>query len=105
MVMKSGKTVTIVCPDCRSEIVVDIVTGNILYHTRPGSNKEASGKKSIQELFAEMEEQKRKNAARFEEEKEALKHRKEILEKKFEEIKKHVDTSDNTPPPSPFDYD
>ncbi|MEK6776497.1 MAG: hypothetical protein AABY87_06410 [bacterium] len=103
--MEKGKKIKIVCPECHSEIIVDSISCKILYH-EPKKNDEASPKKkSIQELLKEMAEQREKTAARFEEEKEALKHRSEYLEKKFEEIKKHVETNDNTPPPHPFDYD
>lgn len=103
--MNEEKKIKIVCPDCQSEIVVDGVTGQILYHEQKKSDEDAPKQKSIQDLMKEMEEKRKKTASRFEEEKEALKHRSEYLEKKFEEMKKHVDTSDEAPPPHPFDYD
>ncbi len=101
--MEEGKKFRIVCPDCKSDLVVDAVSGQILYHEK--KEEDSPKTKSIQELMKEMQNKKQETATRFEEEKEALKHRSEYLEKKFEEIKKHVDTSDDAPPPHPFDYD
>jgi uncharacterized Zn finger protein (UPF0148 family) len=103
--MEKEKTIHILCPCCNTEIVVDIGSGRVLYHDEKKEEKGSSKKKSIQELLKEMETQKQKTSSRFEEEKEALKNRSEMLEKKFEEIKKHVDTSEETRPPHPFDYD
>ncbi len=103
--MKKDDTIQIVCPACSCEIVVDAATGQILHHESKDTGRDKIKKKSLQELMQEMEAQKERSAARFEEEKEALRHRKQILEKKFEEIKKHVDTSEDAPPPHPYDYD
>ncbi len=103
--MKKDETIRIVCPGCNCEITVDAVTGHVIHHEPGEPAREETKKKSLQELMQEMEAQKERSAARFEEEKEALKHRKEILEKKFEEMKKRVDTSEDAPPPHPFDYD
>ncbi|OIP64462.1 MAG: hypothetical protein CO150_05805 [Nitrospirae bacterium CG_4_9_14_3_um_filter_53_35] len=103
--MGNEKRIKIICPECQSEIIVDSLSFKILYHEPKNDDEGSPKKKSIQELLKEMAEQREKTAARFEEEKEALKHRSEYLENKFEEIKKHVDTNDKTPPPHPFDYD
>ncbi len=102
--MGEEKKFKIACPECSSKIVVDAVSGQILYHEKKEA-EDSPKTKSIQELMKEMQKKKQETAVRFEEEKEALKHRSEYLEKKFEEIKKHVDTSDDAPPPHPFDYD
>lgn len=103
--MENRDKLTIHCPACNTEIVIDLATGQVLYHEEPKSEKESPKEKSMQELLKEMEENKKKSASRFEEEKIALKNRSKTLEKKFEEIKKHVDTSDEERPPHPFDYD
>ena len=103
--MEQAKKFKILCPDCQAEIVVDGVTGQILFHESKKSDEDSPKKKSMQDLMKEMEEKRKQASNRFEEEKEALKHRSEYLEKKFEEMKKHVDTSDEAPPPHPFDYD
>lgn len=102
--MEEDKKIRIVCPECRCEIIVDAASGQILYHETK-NDEDSPRKTSIQDLLKEMQEKKAKTASRFQEEKEALKHRSEYLEKKFEEMKKHVDTSDDAPPPHPFDYD
>lgn len=93
------------CPSCRADIVVDAETGEVLYHEEASGDKQELKSKSMQDLMKEMEAQRQKAAARFEDEKEALQHRKEYLEKKFEESKKRVDTSEDAPPPHPFDYE
>jgi uncharacterized Zn finger protein (UPF0148 family) len=103
--MTEMKKFRITCPGCESEILVDAVSGQVLYHEEKKPLDEPAAKKSIQELMKEMDDKRKKTADRFEEEKEALKHRSEYLEKKFEEMKKHVDTADGAPPPHPFDYD
>jgi len=103
--MENRDKLKIHCPSCNTEIVVDPATGQILYHEEPKCEKESPKEKSMQELLKELEDNKKKSASRFEEEKEALKNRRTLLEKKFEEIKKHVDTSDEERPPHPFDYD
>lgn len=102
--MSDDKKIRIICPECQSEIVVDTASGQILYH-KAKEPDDSPKKKSIQDLMKEMDEKRKMTENRFEEEKEALKHRSEYLEKKFEEMKKHVDTSDDAPPPHPFDYD
>lgn len=103
--MDKKKNFKLLCPDCQAEIVVDSKSGQVLYHESKISEEDSPKKKSIQDLLREMEDKKKEAASRFEEEKEALKNRSEYLEKKFEEIKEHVDTSDEAPPPHPFDYD
>lgn len=87
------------CPCCRTQLVVDRRTGDILHEERPKkvgrSWEEAvqAGKRKLAEaeaLFAEgMERQRRAD---------------EILSKKFDEALKRADKSD-TPPPRPFDLD
>ncbi|MDX1763042.1 MAG: hypothetical protein R3231_01845 [bacterium] len=103
--MTNPNRIEIQCPSCGAEIVVDAETGDVLYHAEPTGAKEELKAKSMQDLMKEMEAQRQKAAARFEDEKKALHHRKEYLEKKFEESKKRVDTSEDAPPPHPFDYE
>ncbi len=103
--MKNRDRLKICCPSCNTGIIVDRDTGEVLYHEEAKDEKESPKEKSMQELLDDLEEKKKKSASRFAEEKEALKNRSALLEKKFEEIKKHVDTSDPERPPHPFDYD
>ncbi|NOY52218.1 MAG: hypothetical protein GXP58_01190 [Deltaproteobacteria bacterium] len=103
--MGNQNRLQIQCPSCNTEIIIDPITGQVLYHEEAKSEKESPKEKSMQELLRELEEKKKKSASRFEEEKEALRNRRALLEKKFKEIKKHVDTSDPGRPPHPFDYD
>ncbi len=103
--MTSPNRVEIQCPTCGAQIVVDGETGDVLYHEEVSAGKEELKSKSMQDLMNEMEAQRQKAAARFEDEKKALQHRKEYLEKKFEESKKRVDTSEDAPPPHPYDYE
>jgi len=103
--MMNGDNLEIRCPSCNAKIVVDPETGQVLYHEEAKNDKESPKEKTMQTLLQELEAKKKESASRFEEEKEALRNRKALLEKKFEEIKKHVDTSNPERPPHPFDYD
>jgi len=87
------RTLTIECPMCKGEIVVDADTGEVLSH------KEL--KKEVKSFDDFLKEQKSRSSdleAKFAAAKEAQKNRAELLEKKFEAAKQNKDLKD--PPPS-----
>ena len=87
------RTLTIECPMCKGEIVVDADTGEVLSHQE--------FKKEHKSFDDFMKEQKSRSAeldAKFAAAKEAQKSRAELLEKKFEAAKQNKDLKD--PPPS-----
>ncbi len=98
---KSNKNkIEIRCPHCKSLIVVDIESGEILY-TEKFEKKEF---KSLDEVLEKNLSQKKDSDNTFKEILEKEKRRKEILEKKFSEVKEKK-KDDNTPPKNIFDFD
>ncbi|HVS63686.1 MAG TPA: hypothetical protein VMT85_09330 [Thermoanaerobaculia bacterium] len=99
-----GKRLTIRCPHCRGEMVVDAGTGAILSHR--ASKAPPGGGKSFEDLFADLERDKSRAEALFDQEREAMKDRERILEERFRKaVEDAGDVDDDTPPPRPFDLD
>ena len=73
------KTLTIECPMCKGEIVVDADTGEVLSHKE--FKKEV---KSFDDFLKEQKSRSSDLEAKFAAAKEAQKNRAELLEKKFE---------------------
>ena len=89
----------LVCPCCRTKLVVDRDNGDILHEDRP-KRAEVSWEKAVtagQEKQAEAE-------ALFDKGMDRERRADEILEKKFKEALKRADKTD-TPPPRIFDLD
>ena len=87
------KTLTIECPMCKGEIVVDADTGEVLSHKE--YKKET---KSFDEFLKEQSTRSSDLEAKFAAAREAQKNRQELLQKKFEAAKQNKDLKD--PPPS-----
>ncbi len=87
------KTLTIECPMCKGEIVVDAETGEVLSHKE--YKKEV---KSFDDFLKAQSTRSSDLEAKFVAAKEAEKSRRELLEKKFEAAKQNKDLKD--PPPS-----
>jgi hypothetical protein len=99
-----GKRLTLRCPHCHGEMVVDPETGAILSH-RPATAPPGGGK-SFDDLFADLDRQKDRAEALFEQEKAAMADRERLLEERFREaVERAGDLDDETPPPRPFDHD
>jgi hypothetical protein len=100
----AARKLTVQCPDCHAELVVDATTGAILHHraakTPPG------GGRSFEDLFAELDAGKNRAEQLFEQEKAAMKDRERILEEKFKEaMRRAEDEPDEPPPKRPFELD
>ncbi len=96
---KSGK-VTVNCPDCGSELVIDTKTGKILFH------KEAKRElKDFDSLLKGLDEQKEKAADVFEREKAALEDKDRLMEEKFKEAMKRAEETPDEDIRRPFDLD
>ena len=92
------------CPECGAHLVVDVATGEILFHKRAG--KAPAGGKDFDHLLAELKEEKSHAEEIFEREVEALKDRDRLLEQRFEEALRQAEAEpDDEPPPRPFDLD
>lgn len=95
---------TVYCPDCGSELVVDASSGEILYHK--AAKQPPAGGKDFDALLADLDTQKARAEERFEREKAALKDRDRLLEEKFEEAKRRAqEEPDDEPPERPWDFD
>lgn len=86
------KTLTVQCPMCKGEIVVDAESGEVLSHKE--YKKEV---KSFDEFLKEQNNRSSDLEAKFAAAKEAEKKRKELLEKKFEAAKQNKDLKDPFP--------
>ena len=95
---------TIECPDCGCEIVVDVATGHVLLHK--AAKKGPAEGKDFDSLFANLDASKQKAGEVFEREFSALKDRDRLLEEKFQEAMKRAEEDDDgSPPVRPWDLD
>lgn len=92
--------ITLVCPTCETELVIDSATGAIISHAE--KEKELG---SFEDLKGQMDKQKELREQLFSQEKEAQKDRKRILEEKFREAVKKADTESDEPFKNPLDFD
>ncbi len=99
----SETKVTVHCPGCKGELVVDTLTGEVLFH-KPVKAPLAGGK-DFDSLLAGLGKEKAKAAERFDSEMSALKDRDRLLEEKFEEAMKRAAEEPDGPIHRPFDLD
>jgi hypothetical protein len=78
------------CPDCGSDLVVDSVSGEVLWHKRPV--QQTSG--SLESMVAGLEAQKSEAAKRFDRQIESQKDRARILEERFKTALEQAEKSD-----------
>lgn len=89
------------CPCCDASIVVDRMSGEIVWY----KEKVKSGSKSsLEEMVSQLDAQKADAAKRFEKNLESQKDRARLLEERFKEALKRADKSDK-PMPNPLDLD
>ncbi len=89
----------ITCPCCDSLIVIDRVTGEILFHQE--KEKKITG--SLESMVSNLEAQKSEAAKRFDKQLESQKDRARLLEEKFKEALKRADK--DKPYINPMDMD
>jgi hypothetical protein len=98
------RKLTLLCPECGSDLVVDAATGEVLSHRPP--KRQAGGGKSFDALLAGLDTDKNRAEEVFEREKAAMKDRERLLEEKFREAMKRAEEEpDEGPPRRPFDLD
>src|SRR5678815_1593176 len=95
-----AKPLEIHCPCCGALVVVDPETRAILRFEAP--RKPLA---SFEEMLKEVGESKKKTESKLQRAMEEQARRDEILEKKFREAMKKAESSDEKPPPKPFDLD
>jgi hypothetical protein len=87
------------CPSCDTLLVIDRVTGEVLFHKE--KEKKISG--SLESMVSNLEVQKSDAAKRFDKQLESQKDRARILEEKFQEALKRADK--DKPYINPMDMD
>lgn len=100
---EAGK-LTLRCPECDADLVVDAATGEVLFHK--AAKRPPAGGKDLDQLMRQMREEKAQAEDLFQREVAALKDRDRLLERKFEEaLRRAEEEPDDKPPPRPFDFD
>ncbi|MBW8873793.1 MAG: hypothetical protein JF614_02425 [Acidobacteria bacterium] len=98
------RKLTLRCPDCDSELVIDAATGQVLSHRK--AKQPIAGGKDFDSLLKGLDDEKAHAEDVFQREVAALKDRDRILEEKFREaLKRAEEDPDQGPPPRPFDLD
>ena len=102
--MTKDHQLTVTCPDCGSDITVDVATGHVLFHkTAPA---EPAGGKDFEQLLAGLDESKKRADEVFEREVSALEDRDRLMEEKFRAaMKRAQEEPDDEPPPRPWELD
>jgi len=96
----SAARLTVQCPGCEAELIVDTATGAVLWH----QPLPAPPPPSLDELVKSQDAKRQEVAQRFERERRALNDRGRVLDEKVKESLKRVDPS--APPPlRPIDLD
>lgn len=102
--MTETRKITVRCPECNSDLVVDAETGEILSHRR--AKQPLAGGKDFDALLKGLDEDKARAEDVFAREVAALKDRDRLLEEKFREAMRRAEEEpDEGPPPRPFDLD
>jgi DNA repair exonuclease SbcCD nuclease subunit len=104
MPMADTRKLTLRCPDCGSDLVVDAATGEVLSHRK--AKQPIAGGRDLDSLFQELDSNKAKAQNVFEREVAAMKDRDRLMEEKFREaLKRAEEDPDQGPPRRPFDLD
>lgn len=102
--MAETRKLTVRCPECSSDIVVDAATGEVLSHRKP--KQPLAGGKDLDSLLKGLDEDKAKAEDVFQREVAAMKDRDRLLEEKFREAMRRAEEEpDEGPPRRPFDLD
>ena len=91
---------SIICPGCESTLIVDASTGALISHQE---KKKVFG--SFEDLKGDLSKKAEHRDQIFAQEMSSMKDRERLLEEKFQEALKRVDTGDATPYRNPLDLD
>ncbi len=94
------KNFEINCPCCEALLVVDRLTGEVLFHKE---KEKKAGSGSLESMVSKLEAQKDEVAKKFDKQMESQKDRARILEEKFQEALKRADK--DKPYVNPMDLD
>jgi len=96
--------VSLRCPDCGSDLVVDARTGEVLSHRK--AKAAAAEGRDFDSLLADLSSQRSRADEVFERERSALKDRDRLMDEKFKEaLKRAEEEPDSGRPLRPFDLD
>jgi hypothetical protein len=99
-----NRKLTVRCPDCNSDLVIDATTGAVLSHRK--AKQPIAGGKDFDSLLKGLDEDKNRAEDVFQREVAAMKDRDRILEEKFREAMRRAEEDpDEGPPRRPFDLD
>jgi hypothetical protein len=102
--MAETRKLTVRCPECSSDLVIDAATGEVLSHRPP--KRPPAGGKDFDALMRGLDEDREKAEDVFAREVAAFKDRDRLLEEKFREAMKRAEEEPDTGPPvRPFDLD
>lgn len=102
--MSESGRLSVRCPDCSSELVVDAATGEVLSHRR--AKQPPAGGKDLDSLLQGLDQDKARTEDIFQREVAAMKDRDRLLEEKFKEAMRRAEENpDEGRPPRPFDLD
>ncbi len=102
--MKGEGQITVTCPDCGSDLTIDVATGTVLFHK--ASPDKGEPKKDFDDLLAGLDDSRNRAEEIFQREVTAFKDRDRLLEEKFQEaMKKAEESPDDEPPVRPWDLD
>lgn len=100
----STRKLTLRCPDCDSELVIDAATGQILSHKK--AKQPIAGGKDFDALLKGLDDDKSRAEDIFQREVAAMKDRDRLMEEKFREAMRRAEEDpDEGPPRRPFDLD
>ena len=102
--MSETRKLTVRCPDCGSDLVIDAATGAVLSHRK--AKQPLAGGKDFDSLLKGLDEDKARAEDVFQREFAAHNDRDRILDEKFREAMRRAEEDpDQGPPPRPFDLD
>lgn len=102
--MSDSHHLTVHCPCCDALLAVDGRTGSVISHRE--AKREPAGGKTLESLFAHLDEEKVRRESLFEQEVASMKDKDRLLEEKFQEaMRRAKEEDDGSPPIRPFDLD
>lgn len=98
------RKLTVRCPDCDSDLVIDAATGQVLSHRK--AKQPIAGGKDFDSLLKGLDDDKARAEDVFQREVAAMKDRDRLMEEKFREaLRRAEEDPDQGPPRRPFDLD
>ena len=99
-----SKPLTVTCPDCGSDLTIDVESGTVLFHKPPP--EPTGAEKDFDALLAGIDDSKNRAQDIFQREFSALKDRDRLMEEKFEEaLRRAEEEPEDEPPVRPWDLD